>query len=86
MLSNVEVIFYGRLITNKYFITQEYISNGDKMDKGTRKRKAKKRDCFIAYDHIRKQYNTEQIMKELNVSKSENKKLSDLIKSFKGEN
>lgn len=73
----------GRLITNKYFITQEYIANGEKMDKGTRKRKAKKRDCFIAYDNIRKQYNTEQIMKDLNISKSDDKKLVDLLKNYR---
>lgn len=72
----------GRLITNKYFITQEYISNGEKMDKGQRKRKAKKRNCFIAYDNIRKKYNTEQIMKDLNVSKSDDKKLVDLLKNY----
>lgn len=72
----------GRLITNKYFITQEYISNGEKMDKGQRKRKAKKRNCFIAYDDIRKKYNTEQIMKDLNVSKSDDKKLVDLLKNY----
>ena len=76
----------GRLITNKYYITQEYIANGEKMDKGQRKRKPKKRDCFIAYDFIRKKYNTEQIMKDLNVGKSDDKKLVDLLKNYKREN
>lgn len=76
----------GRLITNKYFITEEYIANGEKMDKGNRKRRSKKREVFIAYDNIRSNYNTEQIMKELNTSKSNDKKLIDLIKSYqKGE-
>lgn len=50
---------------------------------GQRKRKAKKRNCFIAYDSIRKQYNTEQIMKDLNTSKSNDKKLIELLKNYK---
>lgn len=72
----------GRLITNKYFVTQEYIANGEKMDKGNKKRKAKKRNCFISYDEIRKKYNTEQIMKDLSKSSSESQKLVNLLKKY----
>lgn len=74
----------GRLVVNKYYNTAEYIANDDKFDKGSRKRRTVKRDVFIAYDYIRKQYNTEEIMKELSVSKSDTQKLSDLIAKYKG--
>lgn len=73
----------GRLVTNKYYLTPEYISNGEKFDKGNRKRKTKKRLSFIAYDEIRHKYNTEEIMKDLNVSKSNDKKLLDLLKNYR---
>ena len=73
-------ILGGRLIINSYYKTVEYIANGDKMDKGQRKRKVHKRECYIAYDKIRNSYNTEQIMKELRVSRSQESVLIDLIK------
>lgn len=37
-----ESCLLGRLIINKYFITQEYISNGEKFDKRSKKKKSKK--------------------------------------------
>lgn len=76
-------IFLGRLVTNKFYNTCEYIANDEKMDKGARKRKPTKRDCFIAYDNIRNKYNTEEIMKELNVPKSDNQKFIDLLNKYK---
>lgn len=75
--------FLGRLCTNKYFDTATYISNGEKMDRGAKRRKPRKRDAFIAYDEIRKKYNTEEIMKELRVGKSDSSKLLDLIANYK---
>lgn len=75
----------GRLVTNKFYDTQTYIMNGEKLDKGAKKRKPRKRDVFIAYDHIRNRYNTEEIMKELHVSKSDSSKLLDLIRRYKEE-
>lgn len=75
--------FLGRLCTNKYFDTATYISNGEKMDKGNRRRKPRKRDVFVAYDEIRNKYNTEEIMKELRVGKSDSSKLLDLIANYK---
>lgn len=75
--------FLGRLITNKYYETQEYISNGEKLNAGNRKRKCKKRQVFVGYDKIRQKYNTEEIMKELSTSKSNGSKLLDLISNYK---
>lgn len=72
-------LFMGRLIIQKKYITQEYIANDEKMDKGTRKRKVKKRSVFIAYDYIRNSYDTHQIMKELKKGKSQESQLKDLI-------
>lgn len=76
-------LLLGRLIINKFYNTPEYIANGDKMDKGSRKRKTKKREVFVAYDDIREKYNTEQIMKDLNIAKSDDKKLIDLLRNYK---
>lgn len=73
-------IFRGRLVINSYYKTVEYIANDEKMDKGSRKRKVKKRYVFVAYDNIRNKYNTEQIMKEIQTSKSNDKMLIDLLK------
>ena len=78
-------IFNGRLVINSYYKTVEYIANGEKMDKGTRKRKVHRRKCFIGYDNIRNSYNTEQIMKELRVSRSAESVLVDLIKKVGGQ-
>ena len=75
--------FLGRLVTNKYYVTQEYIANGDKLSAGNRKRKCKKRDVFVGYDRIREKYNTEEIMKELSIGKSDSNKLLDLIANYK---
>lgn len=75
--------FLGRLCTNKYFDTATYISNGEKMDKGTKRRKPRNRDVFVAYDEIRNKYNTEEIMKELRIGKSDSSKLLDLIANYK---
>lgn len=79
-------IFRGRLVINSYYKTTEYIANGEKMDKGTRKRKVAKRYVFVGYDNIRNKYNTEQIMKELRTSKSSESVLVDLIKKVGNEN
>lgn len=49
---------------------------------GARKRKTKKREVFVAYDDIRNKYNTEQIMKDLKTSKSNDKKLIELLKNY----
>lgn len=73
-------IFKGRLVINSYYRTPEYIANDEKMDKGSRKRKVKKRYVFVAYDYIRNKYNTEQVMKDLSTAKSNEKVLVDLIK------
>lgn len=73
-------IFRGRLVINSYYRTVEYIANDEKMDKGSRKRKVKKRYVFVGYDNIRNKYNTEQIMKEIQTSKSKDKILVDLLK------
>ncbi len=73
-------IFKGRLVINSYYRTVEYIANDEKMDKGSRKRKVKKRYVFIGYDNIRNKYNTEQVMKELRTSKSNEKVLIDFVK------
>lgn len=73
-------IFGGRLVINSYYKTLEYIANGDKMDKGQRKRKVHRRISYVAYDNIRNSYNTEQIMKELSISRSKESVLIDLIK------
>ena len=73
-------IFKGRLVINSYYRTVEYIANDEKMDKGSRKRKVRKRYVFVAYDRIRNKYNTEQIMKEVSTSKSKESILIDMIK------
>ena len=78
-------LLLGRLIINKYYNTPEYIANGDKMDKGNRKRRTKKREVFVAYDNIRDKYNTEQIMKDLSKSSSESQKLVNLLKKYSKE-
>lgn len=70
----------GRCVTNKFFNTPEYIANGEKMDKGVRKRRVKKRYCFVAFDTIRRQYNTEEILKELQTGKSSLQQLADFLK------
>ena len=70
----------GRCVTNKFFRTPEYIANGEKLDQGARKRRAKKRYCFVATDEIRRQYNTEEIMKELQTGKSNLQQLADFLK------
>lgn len=74
----------GRLVVNKYYNTAEYIANDEKFDKGSRKRKTVKCEVFIAYDEIREKYNTEEIMKDLSIGKSETRKLSELIASYNG--
>lgn len=73
-------IFRGRLCINSYYRTVEYIANDEKMDKGSRKRKVRKRYVFVAFDNLRNKYNTEQVMKELKTSKSNESVLIDLIK------
>lgn len=73
-------IFRGRLVINSYYKTVEYIANDEKMDKGSRKRRVKKRYVFVGYDNIRNKYNTEQIMKEVSISKNSDKQLIDLLK------
>lgn len=73
----------GRLCTNKYFDTATYICNDEKLDKGNKRRKPRKRDVFVAYDEIRNKYHTEEIMKELSVGKSDSSKLLDLIANYK---
>ena len=72
----------GRLCTNKYYHTEEYIANDEKKDKGSRKRKVSKYEIFIAKDKIRNSYDTEEIMKELKVAKSEESQLTDLLLKF----
>lgn len=47
---------------------------------GVRKRKTFKREVFIATDLLRSKYNTNEIMKELKTSKSDNKRIMDIIK------
>lgn len=74
----------GRLLINSYYKTVEYIANGDKMDKGQHKRKVHRRYSYVVYDNIRKLYNTEQIMKELNKSRSNESVLIDMIKRIGG--
>ena len=78
-------VLRGRLVVNRYYRTVEYIANDEKMDKGSRKRKVKKRYCYIATDSIRKKYNTEQIMKDLEKQKNKESVLINLIKEV-GEN
>lgn len=77
-------LFMGRLVINSFYKTVEYIANGEKMDKGQRKRKCAKRECYIAYDHIREMYDTEEIMKDLQTGKSEDQKLLDMLKKVAG--
>lgn len=79
-------IFRGRLVINSYYRTVEYIANDEKFDKGARKRKTKKRYVFVAYDNIRNKYNTEQVMKELRTSKSNQSVLVDMIKKVSEKN
>ena len=74
----------GRLLINSYYKTVEYIANGEKMDKGQHRRKVHRRYSYVVYDHIRKLYNTEQIMKELNKSRSNESVLVDMIKKIGG--
>ena len=74
----------GRLVINSYYKTVEYISNGEKMDKGQHKRNVHRRRSYVAFDSIRNAYDTEQIMKELNKSKSKESVLVDLIKKVGG--
>ena len=81
-----KALFGGRLVINSYYKTVEYIANGDKMDKGQRKRRVKKREVYIAYDNIRNKYNTEQIMKEISTGKSSESVLVDLIKKVGANN
>lgn len=76
----------GRLVVNKYYHTEEYIANDEKKDKGTKKRKIKKYNIFIAKDFIRNSYDTEEIMKDLKVGKSKEKQLVDLLKDYSKEN
>lgn len=76
----------GRLVVNRYYHTEEYIANDEKKDKGSRKRKVKKYNIFIAKDFIRNSYDTEEIMKDLKVGKSKDKQLVDLIKEYSKEN
>ena len=75
-------LLLGRLVINKFYNTQEYISNGDKLQAGNRKRKCRKRDVFVGYNRIRNKYNTQEIMKELSVSKNDDKKLLDLLSKY----
>lgn len=85
----IECISYlkGRLVTIKYFDTPSYIQNGEKLDKGARKRRARKRNVFVGYDKIRSHYNTEEIMKEISIGKTDGTKLLDLIANYrKGKN
>lgn len=79
-------IFRGRLVINSYYYTFEYIANDEKMDKGSRKRKVKKRYVFIGYDSIRNKYNTEQLMKQVSTSKSSETVLIDYLKKIGGNN
>ncbi len=69
----------GRLCSNKYYYTEEYLANDEKKDKGPRKRKFKKYRIFIAVDKIRNAYDTEEIMKELKLGKSKESQLTDLL-------
>lgn len=71
--------FLGRLIINKKFRTTEYITNDEKLDRGSRKRRVKSRISFIAYDRIRNSYDTQQIVKNLN-KKNETQIIQDFIK------
>lgn len=76
----------NRLVVNKYYYSEEYIANGEKKDKGSRKRRIKKFEIFIAKDFIRNAYDTEEIMKDLKVGKSKDQQLVDLLKEYSKEN
>lgn len=73
----------GRLVTNKFYHTEEYICNDEKKDKGSQKRKVHHYNIFIAKDNIRNAYDTEEIMKDLKAGKSKDQQLIDLIREFK---
>lgn len=74
----------GRLCVLRFYDKATYIQNGDKFDKGARKRRVKKRYCFVAYDEIRMKYDTEEIMNDLLKGKSELSKLQDILESIRG--
>lgn len=76
----------GRLCSNKYYRTEEYIANDEKKDKGSKKRRIAKYNIFIAKDFIRNSYDTEEIMKDLKVGKSEQSQLADLLSKFTSKN
>ena len=69
----------GRLCTNKYYHTEEYICNDEKHDKGSKKRRFSKYNIFIARDYIRNSYDTEELMKDLKLGKSKQAQLIDLL-------
>lgn len=76
-------LFLGRVIINKFYNTPDYITNDEKMDRGARKRRTVKKEVFVAHDYIRNLYDTSQIMKELNISKSDSAKLVNIIKNIR---
>lgn len=72
----------GRWVFNKYFIREEYEANGNLGDKGTKKRRRKKRYSFIAYDYIRELYDTMQTMVDLKQGKTNKNIEKDKIKQL----
>lgn len=77
---------FGRVVSQRFYRTPEYITNGEKFDKGARKRRVKKRYCFVAKDEIRRKYNTEEIMKDLQFGKNKVEQLNDILESLRVDN
>ena len=56
-------LLLGRMVINKFYHTEEYICNDEKMDKGNKRRKFCNYNIFIAGDNLRNCYDTEETYK-----------------------
>lgn len=56
-----------RLVTNRTYTQEDYQINGDKKDSGSRHRPVLWRESFVAYDSLRKLYDTDEIISSLHL-------------------
>lgn len=57
-----------RYVTNRCYTQEDYQINGDKRDSGMRKRPTLYKDKFVATDHLRSMYDTNEIIGSLSIS------------------
>lgn len=61
-----------RYVTNKCYLQEDYLINGDQKDSGTRKRPTLYKDKFVSSDRLRSMYDTNEIIGSLSIGEIKN--------------